>query len=226
MKKVFLALVFAFFVLVGCAKAPVDTVDINSVGDLVALQVMVTQVSEDLIQGKMSSEEAQSLLNQLQDRYLELTDSTQQDIELQFDVLQKSLDTYSTDSYSLPFWAKKLWMTEPVWMELNTILSKHHTNTEWYDSTILVYKGAYEMALQQAELLAQKAGLRVSKTFLQGQAIAQDKEPRYISGLDIEGLKQGIVYVNHDLLDKNVETFLSVSVDYDGTLVVEATRYK
>jgi hypothetical protein len=204
----------------------VDIVDINSIGDLAALQIVVTQITEDLAQGKLSTEDAQWLLTKLQDRYLELTDIAQQHIETQFAVLEKSLDVQSTTSYSLPFWAKKLWMTEPKGMELNTVLSKQYTNEEGYSSTILVYKSDYEIALQQAEILAEKADLHLSKTFQQGQTIAKQWNAAYISGLDVEWLKYGVVYVNHDLLDKNVETFLSVSVDYDWTLVVEATKYK
>jgi len=62
--------------------------------------------------------------------------------------------------------------------------------------------------------------------FEEGQAIAQEENTRYISGLDISSLQKGVVYVNHDLLDKDIENFLSVSVDQDGTLIIEATKYK
>jgi hypothetical protein len=48
----------------------------------------------------------------------------------------------------------------------------------------------------------------------------------YISGLDVENLTQWIVYVNHDLLDTDIDTLLSVSVDKEWTLVLEATKYE
>jgi hypothetical protein len=48
----------------------------------------------------------------------------------------------------------------------------------------------------------------------------------YISGLDIGGLRKWIVYVNHELLDTNIDNLLSVSVDQDGVLTIEATKYQ
>lgn len=56
--------------------------------------------------------------------------------------------------------------------------------------------------------------------------LAQSGDTKYISGLDTDVLTKGIVYTNHELLDMNVETLLSVSVDQEGTLTVEATKYK
>jgi len=80
--------------------------------------------------------------------------------------------------------------------------------------------------MQQAEIIAKKAKLSVSKEFEKAQTLAQSGDTRYISGLDTDGLTKGMVYTNHGLLDMNVETLLSVSVDQDGTLVIEATKYK
>jgi len=53
-------------------------------------------------------EQAQSLLNQLQQKYLDLTDITQKDIENQFDAIEKVFASKSYISYTLPLWAKKL----------------------------------------------------------------------------------------------------------------------
>lgn len=187
---------------------------------------MITQISEQVTQWTIDPEEAQLLLNKLQDKYLELTDITQHNIEIQFETAQNCLSQKSITSYTLPLWAKKLGMTEPKDMELNKILSKNYTNSEWYNSTILVYTWTYAVALQQAESIAKKANLHVSKTFEQGQAIAKGNDVGYISGLDIDNLEKGIVYGNHDLLDTNIENLLSVSVDQEGTLIIEATKYK
>lgn len=226
MKKYLLIVLFLSIIVVWCAKQTTDTIDVNSISDLTTLQVMITQISEQVTQWTIDPEEAQLLLNQLQDKYLELTDTTQHNIEAQFETVQNCLSQKSITSYTLPLWAKKLGMTEPKDMELNKVLSKNYTNSEWYNSTILVYTWTYVVALQQAELIAKKANLRASKMFEQGQAIAKDNDVGYISGLDIDNLGKGMVYGNHDLLDTNIENLLSVSVDQDGTLIIETTKYK
>jgi len=53
-------------------------------------------------------EQAQHLANQLQQKYVELTDVAQQNIETQFEEIQKAFSQQSITSYSLPFWAIKL----------------------------------------------------------------------------------------------------------------------
>lgn len=226
MKKHLLVLLFGVIVLSWCGQKTSDTIDVNAITDLVALQNMIAMVSADIAKWSIDPEEAQSLIEQLQQRYLDLTDITQQSIEAQFDVVQKTLNKQSSVSYALPLWAKKMNMTEPKWMEFNKVLSKQYTNSEWYSSTILVYKGDYTTALQQVESIAKKAGLYISKTFEEGQTIAQADDLKYISWLDVGSLQKGVIYVNHELLDTNIENLLSVSVDQDGTLIIEATKYK
>lgn len=118
-------------------------------------------------------------------------------------------------------------MTEPKGMELNKVLSRQtYVNEEGYSSTILVYKGNYTVAMQQAAAIAKKARLAISKEFEKAQALAKVGDVNYISGLDVGALAKGIIYTNHDLFDTNIDNLLSVSVDQDGTLVLEATKYK
>jgi len=224
MKKSLFVLVFGFFVLVGCAKVSDDAFDVNSIADLTTLQVVTTRFSEDFAQGKLSIEEAQLLLINLQDLYLSLTDTTHQSLENQFESIQKHI--YGNTSFSLPFWAKRMWMKTPQYMVLDTSSSKQYTDKAWYTSTILVYTWTYELALEQAALLADAAWLHLSETFKQWQSIAQQKNVSYVSGLDIEEVANGVVYVSHDLFQKNVEYFLSIDVNKDWVLTIEATRYK
>jgi hypothetical protein len=68
--------------------------------------------------------------------------------------------------------------------------------------------------------------LFVSKDFEKGQALAQNTNTNYISWLDIGNLTKWIVYVNHELLDTNMDCLLSVSVDQYGTLIIETIQYK
>lgn len=79
--------------------------------------------------------------------------------------------------------------------------------------TLLVYTGDYQQAMVQAERIANAAHLYVSKDFQRAQALAQYGEVGYISGLDIDGLMKGIVYVNAELLDTTADPLISVSVD-------------
>ncbi|MFA6256250.1 MAG: hypothetical protein WC606_03630 [Candidatus Absconditabacterales bacterium] len=220
MKKYLLLVVFSV-VFFGCAKNNLGNIDVNAITDLSTLQGIITQVSEEINAGTISMEHAQELVEQLQQKYVDLTDTTDTPIETKFAALQKTFDEKAMVSYTLPLWAKKLGMSAPKGMVIDKTLSK-----QTIGSTILVYKGNYDIALQQAEFIAQKAHLYVSKNFQQAQSLAKIGNVDYISGLDIGGLRKGIVYVNHELLDTNIDNLLSVSVDQDGVLTIEATKYQ
>ncbi|HBB04496.1 TPA: hypothetical protein DCZ39_06490 [Patescibacteria group bacterium] len=90
--------------------------------------------------GTINMEIAQKLLNQLQQKYVDLTDTTQKNIETQFGEIQKVFDAQSLASYTLPLWALKLGMTEPKGMELDITRSKQTiVDASGYSSTLLVY---------------------------------------------------------------------------------------
>lgn len=227
MKKYLLVLLVFSLVFLWCKRNDAGEIDINTINDLASLQTTITHVSEEINEWKITLEKAQDLMDQLQQKYVDLTDITQKTIENEFNDIQKVFDEKSVTSYTLPLWAKKLWMTEPKGMELNRVSSKQtYTNDTWYSSTILVYKWNYTIALQQAQFIAQKANLPLSKSFAQAQALAKVGNADYISGLDIGSLTKGVVYTNHELTDMNIDYLLSVSVDQNGTLTLEATKYK
>ena len=219
-------LVFSL-VFLWCTKTDVLDIDVNTIADLPTLQTIVTQVSEDMSAGKISMDQAQTLLDQLEQKYVDMTDATDTTIETTFEVLQKTFDENSLPSYTLPLWAKKLWLIDPQGMVLDKTLSTYTPmNASGYGSTTLVYKWDYTLALQQAQLIAQKASLYVSKDFQQAQALAKVGNIDYISWLDVGSLTKWIVYVNHELLETNVANLMSVSVDQEWTLTLEATKYK
>lgn len=227
MKKYLLVVVILSLVFLWCKRNDVAEIDINAIVDLSTLQGVITQVSEEMNEWKISMEQAQDLVNQLQQKYVDLTDINQKTIENQFGEIQKTFEEQEVDSYILPLRAKKLWMIEPKGMEFNKTLSKPSSmDDSGYDSTTLVYKWNYTIALQQAKLIAQGAGLSVSKDFEKAQLLAKVGNVNYISGLDIASLTKWIVYVNHELLETNIDYLLSVSVDPEGTLTIETTRYK
>lgn len=233
MKKSLILAVFVFsLALVWCQKKtvpPLDltTISISTIADLPALETIVTQVSEQLNNWTLSLYQSADFFQQLQQRYLELTPDSDVTIENTFASIQKTFDTKWFVIYSLPFWAKKLWMTEPQGMQIDKHLSTYTPmNESGYTAMLLVYKWTYTLAMQQAKIIAEKAHLYVSKNFQQAQALAKLGNIDYISGLDIGGLSKWIVYVNHELLDTNPDTILSVSVDQEGTLTIETDKYK
>jgi len=216
--------VLCTLVFFGCAKRNLATFDVSTINDLTTLQEIVSEVAQQMNSETISLEQAQTLLDQLQQKYVDLTNAPKDSLEDQFASLQKIFDKKSIVSYTLPLWAKRLGMIYPNHMTLATALCKSSITDEQTSRT-LVYTGEYDVALQQAKLIAQKAKLHVSKDFAQAQALANIGNVEYISGLDIGGLSKGIVYLNHELLETNVENILSVSVDQYGTLTIEATKY-
>ncbi len=224
MKKYLLLGVLGTLVFFWCAKHNLATFDVTTITDLSSLQQIVGEVGEHMKDKTITLEQAQTLLDQLQQKYVDLTTTPQDSLEDEFASLQKIFDNTSIVSYTLPLWAKRLGMSYPKHMNLDTSLSKSVMNDE-QTSRILVYTGDYDVALQQAKLIAQKAKLHVSKDFAQAQSLAKIGNVEYISGLDIGGLSKGIVYLNHELLDTKVENILSVSVDQYGVLTIETTKY-
>lgn len=75
---------------------------------MATLQTAIIQVSEEMNASTMSMEHAQDLLDQLQQKYVDLTDITQKNIDTQFETIEKVFETQSITSYTLPLWAKKL----------------------------------------------------------------------------------------------------------------------
>jgi hypothetical protein len=226
MKKYLLLVIIFSFVLFWCQKKDVSKMDVSTISDLATLQGVVSQVSHEIQDWVLSLEQGQTLVAQLQQKYLDFVDVSDKNIENVFDGIQKNFDEKWLGTYWLPLWARKLWMTQPKGMELNTGLSTYTiVNDSGYSSTTLVYNWNYTIALQQAQNIAKWARLSVSKNFQQAQAIAKLGNIDYISGLDVGGLTRWIVYVNHELLDTNIDNLLSVSVEQDWTLTIEVTKY-
>lgn len=179
--------VLSTLLMVGCARDPLKIFDVTTITDLDTLQTVIGQVSDAMQAGTLPLESAQDMLDQLQQKYIDLTDSTQTDIETQFTHLQTVFEQKAVVPRSLPLWAKKLGMVVPQGMKLDTQLSKQ-LSTDEYSSTVLVYTGDYDTAMQQAQRIAQQAHLYVSKDFQKAQALLQIGEIGYISGLDANSL--------------------------------------
>ena len=229
MKKILLLTLVSSIVLFWCAKNEVHTIDVAKIVDLPGLEKAVTQVSNWLNEWIARKEQTQNLVEQLQLKYIDFigtVNTTDKVVEDQLVAIEWLFNKWSITSYTLPLRAKKLWMTLPQWMHLDKALSQKTTlHDSGYNSTVLVYTWDYTIAMQQAQIVASKAHLSVSKNFQQAQALAKIGSVDYISWLDIGSLDKWIVYINHELLDTNIDNLLSISVDGNGTLTIETTNY-
>lgn len=226
MKKHWLFFLFWISFFAWCWFVHQHIIDVNSITDLSTLQKTIATLADDINMWSIDIETASVFFVQLQQKYLDLTDISQQDIDQQFDTIQNTINTHSTTSYLLPLWAKKMNILLPQWMNFDRNRSKQYITNVWDNSLILVYHWTYDQAIRETERIAKYANLYISKTFEKGQSIAEHDNLQYISWLDIDVLQQSIVYVNHELFDANIENSISVSLDQDGTLIIEATQYK
>lgn len=225
MKKNFFVVLLFSFVFFWCTPSGVKNLDVDAILDLGTLEAKVTELSQKIQDGKIEKELAQNTIEKLQQKYIDLKGTTSTTIENQFANIQWFFVTKNTDTYTIPLWAQKIWIHEPQWMSLDVQASrKTYTTSEGYNSTTLVYTWSYDIALQEAKRIADKAGLFISKDFVKGQELAQNTNTQYISWLDISTLTQWIIYVNHELLDLTPEYSLSVSVDKYGTLTIESSK--
>lgn len=222
MKKLFFLLFLVVpVILSGCGREP----QIQPVQNLVELQTEITRISDALLSGSITPEVAQELFEQLQSKYTELTETQ---LLSRMNALKGIIDQQKDAAIklgTLPTWAKDLWLTLPQRMRLNRSTSKQtRVNDSWYDSFLYVYKWPYEYALKEAMRIASGAKLFVSPEFAAAQQLTN--EGKAFTGLDTSDLTQWVVYTNHNLTDTKIDYMITVSVEADGTLTIEATNYK
>ncbi len=218
MKKVNLIIIlFLLLFLSACSN--------KSSKELQALQGDVSTIIDRMDNNILSPEEAFTLSYQLQLRNKDLiTKELQKDFDKLDHTIQEKmrLEKEKKDAEILaqsaknflPDWAIKLWISIPSNMTLDPAKTKEtKLSTSWYDSITLVYKWAYEVAMQEASKIAKNANLPVSSEF----ASLQEK---------LGSVIKWIVYTNHWLLDTNIEYLISITVDEDWSLTIEVINYK
>ncbi|MDP2724546.1 MAG: hypothetical protein Q8O72_17560, partial [Bacteroidales bacterium] len=118
----------------------------------------------------------------------------------------------------LPMWASRLGLTEPQGMTLDGDYSQSTSErnvNEGYNSVVMVFHGSYDLAMNQAAAIAQKAGIPMSKDFKDAQQLAAE--------YGIESLK-GMAYMNFEMGSMDLPPYtISISVDDDGTLTLSVT---
>ncbi len=163
------------------------------------------KVGELRTKGVISKEEAEHRLDVIRTKYArELTETGD-----------------LTNATVFPEWAKKIGLSAPQGMTLNKsmsqITSSNDANTG-YNSMNFVYNGAYDVAMKQAELIAQKAGVPIGSDYQEALDLARE--------LDTEPIK-GAVYMNFEIgKEDNQQYHIAITVDETGTLTITATDYR
>lgn len=217
MKKINLVLLLCFCLLLWACSNPSKEIS--------ALQGDISNISDRMENWILNPEEAFTLSYQLQ---LRNKDIMTKDLEKDFDSLdhliqekmRQQKEKKETEKLAqlskkvLPARAQNLWLSVPANMTLDVTKTKQTTLTQnWYDSTVLVYKWTYELAMQEAAKIAKNANLPISAEF----AALQTK---------LGSVIKWIVYTNHGLLDTNIEYLISITVDEDWSMTIEITNYK
>lgn len=118
----------------------------------------------------------------------------------------------------LPLWASQLGLSEPVGMTLDANFSQSTSESnlnEGYNSIVLVYRGSYDRAMQQAQIISSRASIPMSKDFADAQQLARE--------YDIAVLK-GMAYMNFEIGATQLPPYsIAITVDEDGTLTISAT---
>ncbi|MBI9038682.1 MAG: hypothetical protein JEY97_11160 [Bacteroidales bacterium] len=128
----------------------------------------------------------------------------------------------------IPFWAKQLGLTEPRNMTLvseKSMMTSFNNPSEGFNSITFVYKGQYENALNQAKIIAENANIPISKSWLKIHNLInrQKKDAEKYGNTPPEDLK-GITYINYEQTTNEPEYVMSVSVDANGFLTIQAAN--
>jgi len=205
-------------ILIGCQSK-------RHIQDLQSLQSAVSLLQQQVLSGTVDIDDAERQVDTLMTSYQELT---QQEIASSMQSFTDILQAQKKEIqrlWTLPVWATQLWLTVPQGMKLQKALShQEQGNTTGYDTLVLVYKGSYDVALQEAQRIASGAKLFLSPEIVQAQAMV--KSWGIVSGFNTKDLMDAVIYTNHRLLDSNVATIISVSVTKEWLLTLEATNYK
>lgn len=121
----------------------------------------------------------------------------------------------------LPDWARKLGLMMPVGMKLepdNSQVTSAENKDEGFNSVVLVFKGNYNTAMQQAATIAKRAHVPLTKEY----KTAFEMKKKFG-----EEIIKGAVYMNFDLGNPVQPKYaIAITVTEDGTLTISATNTK
>ncbi|MCD4772348.1 MAG: hypothetical protein K8R41_03065 [Bacteroidales bacterium] len=179
--------------------------DIDKTMNLVnLLNKKMEDIENKVISGEMTREDANKIAEKLNETY-------SREIAKRANINPAS---------ELPLWAKNLGLCEPNGLILDKDFSKETSVNDpfqAYNSIKLVYTGDYDIAIEQAKIIASKANIPLSKQYQQAFKFKE----KY--GKEIEGIS-GIVFMNYEFGDKNIEYKISISVNQKGELTINAVN--
>lgn len=126
--------------------------------------------------------------------------------------------TNNNSVIGLPRWARKLGLTEPMGLVFDNDFSQatsERNEIEGFNSVILVYHGNYNTSMNQAAIIAKKANIPLSQDYKDAIKLKEE--------YGVETIK-GASYMNFEIgADNNPQYNISITVDNDGTLTINAT---
>jgi len=169
------------------------------------MQEEIDQVEENRKNGLIESGEAQERTDQIRNKYGR----------------RIARSSNLNPATKLPLWATRLGLSEPRGMTLDVDYSQSTSESnpvDGYNSVLLVFRGDYDVAMNQAARIAALANIPMSKDFADAQILAKE--------YGIETLK-GMAYMNFEMGSTDLPPYtLAITVDEDGTLTISATDTK
>jgi len=134
---------------------------------------------------------------------------------------QLSSSYNSNPVIGIPAWAKQLGLSAPANMSFdsdNSQATSENNPNEGFNSVILIYKGNYTEAIKQAGIVARKANIPMSQDYKDALTLSKEYDIETIRGASYMNFKFGS--------DNNPQYNISITVDNDGTLTINATDTK
>jgi len=149
--------------------------------------------------------------------------STKWQLEDELEILQ-----WQKQNFSFPDWLWELNIVAPKYLKLDKTKSQKTTEKiEWFNSIHFVYKWDYDISMQQAKLIAEKANIPVSKEFKMAQEILSSLSTWDNKNSEIEDMlwdMKWIVYTNYNLMDKKAPDYtIAITVNEDWSLELDVT---
>lgn len=175
--------------------------NIGQTMDLVdAMQAEVDIIERKRALGEITDEEADDQLNEVKETYGRV-------------IARRSNVNPAT---SLPEWAKRLGLTEPQGLLVDadySQLTSVNNPDEGFNSVLLVYNGDYTTSMREAEIIAKRANIPLSKDYTQAVELAKTYSSKPI---------RGIAYMNFDPFVSDASFNISITVDETGMLTISA----
>lgn len=167
-----------------------------------AMQAEIETIERKRALGEITDNEADKQLNEVKETYGRV-------------IARRSNINPAT---ALPDWARKLGLSEPTGLTLDSDYSQHtsvNNADEGFNSVLLVYYGDYNAAMREAKRIADAAKIPLSKDYKQAVELAKTYSSAPI---------RGIAFMNFDPFVSDADFNISITVDETGMLTISAVN--